>query len=72
VIGYYVQTSDERANFSKMEQALAFAKEITREKALVQARDAGAVDAHVEIDEIVDGAESFRIRAKAIGNPELG
>jgi hypothetical protein len=72
VIGYYVQTSDERASFSKMEQALAFAKEITQEKALAQAQAAGAVKAHVEIEQIVDGAESYRIRAKAIGNPELG
>lgn len=72
VIGYYVQTSDERASFSKMEQALAFAKEITREKALAQAQAAGAVKAHVEIEQIADGAESYRIRAKAIGNPELG
>ncbi len=72
VVGYYVQSSGERARFSKMDQALAFAKETTQEKALAQAQTAGAVDAHIELEQIADGANSFRIRTKAIGNPELG
>ncbi|MEA3351388.1 MAG: hypothetical protein U9Q82_12260, partial [Chloroflexota bacterium] len=70
--GFYVQSGGERNRFSKKEQAIAFAQETTAEKALDRARTAGAINAHIELEQLPDGAESYRIRAKAIGNPKLG
>ena len=72
VVAYHVQSGGERKRFSKLEQALTFAKQTTQKKALAKARESGAVDPHIETIESIDGADSYRIRTKAIGNPELG
>ena len=71
IVGYYVQSDEERKRFSKLEPAIEYAKKITREKALARASASGANDPHIQFEQLPDGAESYRIRASAVGNPSL-
>jgi len=50
---------------------LEYAQKITGEKALERALASGASDPHLEFERLADGAESYRIRASAVGNPRL-
>jgi N-methylhydantoinase A/oxoprolinase/acetone carboxylase beta subunit len=72
LIGYSVQIGKERKHFFQDNQAIAFAKQIAEEKATSDARTAGATEIQVEIEQLHDGAESYRIQARAIGNPKMG
>lgn len=72
VVGFYVQTSQIRRRFSRLDEALAFARKALGAQALENARSAGAVDPQVSFEQLPDGAESYRLRARAIGNPQLG
>ena len=71
VFGYFVQASDERHEYEELNDALAHARKLSHERALGAAIRAGADDPHVTIEEMTDGLDTFRIRAKAIGNPRL-
>jgi len=71
VVGYYVQASDERHKFDELAAALAFAHRLSRERALGAAIRSGADKPQVIVDETSDGLDTFRIRAKAVGNPRL-
>jgi N-methylhydantoinase A/oxoprolinase/acetone carboxylase beta subunit len=71
IVGYYVQSGNERKRFSKLEPALEFAQKIAGEKALARANAAGSMEPQLEFEQLPDGAESYRIRARAIGNPRL-
>jgi N-methylhydantoinase A/oxoprolinase/acetone carboxylase beta subunit len=71
LVGYYVQASDERHEFEELEEALSFARTLARERALGAAIRSGADKPQVVIDELSDGLDTFRIRAKAVGNPRL-
>jgi len=72
ISGYYVQSSGQRQHFSSVEDAIACAKQISEQKALERAIAAGATNPHLEIEQLPDGAESYRIRVRVIGNPLLG
>ena len=72
VVGHYVQISGQRKSFPDVDQALRYARKISEENALAAAGAAGAMDPHIEIEQLPDGAESYRVRARAIGNPKLG
>ncbi len=69
IAGYYVQSGAERERFSKLEPALEYAQQVTADKALLRARASGATHPHVEHEQLPDGAESYRIRTRAVGNP---
>lgn len=71
VIGYYAQAGGERRRFPESEEAVAYAKKAIGEQVVAEAKRAGAVDVHLEFEQIPDGAESFRLRVRAIGNPGL-
>jgi N-methylhydantoinase A/oxoprolinase/acetone carboxylase beta subunit len=71
VLGYYVQTSDERQEFEAADDALARARSLSQERALGAALRSGADNPQVVIEELVDGLDTYRIRAKAVGNPRL-
>ena len=71
VLGYYVQTSDERQEFEEAEDALVHARALSQERALGAALRSGADNPQVMIEELVDGLDTYRIRAKAVGNPRL-
>jgi N-methylhydantoinase A/oxoprolinase/acetone carboxylase beta subunit len=71
VLGYYVQTDDERREFEEAEDALGCARAMCWERALGAALRSGADNPQVVLEEITDGLDTFRIRAKAMGNPRL-
>ena len=72
VVGYYVQSGDERRRFSKDIEAISFAEKVAGEQAIEEALKAGTKNPLLTIEQLHDGAESKRIRTRAIGNPELG
>ena len=72
VLGYYVQTSEDRREFEEVEPALAYARDLGRERALGAAIRSGADNPRVIVEEATDGLDTCRIRAKAFGNPRLG
>jgi N-methylhydantoinase A/oxoprolinase/acetone carboxylase beta subunit len=71
VFGYYVQAHDGRFEFEELGAALAHARTLSRERALGGALRSGADNPQVTIEELTDGLDTYRIRARAIGNPRL-
>jgi N-methylhydantoinase A/oxoprolinase/acetone carboxylase beta subunit len=71
VFGYYLQASDERQLYEDLVDALTHARSLSRERALGAALRSGADNPEVTIEESTDGLDTYRIRAKAIGNPRL-
>lgn len=73
VLGYYVQTSEERMDFDEEElnQCLAYAKELARERALGAAIRSGADQPEVIVQMETEGLDTYRVRARAMGNPRL-
>jgi len=71
VLGYYVQTSDARLQFEEVNDALAHARGLSQERALGAAIRSGADNPQVTVEELTDGLDTYRIRAKAMGNPRL-
>jgi len=71
VIGYYVQASDDRHEFEEEDEALAFARTLSRERAMGAALRSGADNPQVILEEVADGLDTTRIRARAVGNPRL-
>jgi N-methylhydantoinase A/oxoprolinase/acetone carboxylase beta subunit len=71
VLSFYVQAQDERHQFEELDEALAYARSLSRERALGAAIRSGADNPQVTVEEVTDGLDTFRIRAKAVGNPRL-
>ncbi len=71
VLGYYVQDGDGRSQFDELDDALAYARQTSRKHALGAALQSGADNPQVVLAETADGLDTYRIRAKAIGNPRL-
>jgi N-methylhydantoinase A/oxoprolinase/acetone carboxylase beta subunit len=78
VFGYYVTltavdpaASDERYEFEEVSDALAYARTLSQERALGAAIRSGADNPEVTVEELTDGLDTYRIRAKAFGNPRL-
>ncbi len=72
VLGYYVQTSEERLEIEDLAEALAHATRISQERALGAALRSGADNPQVVVEQTTDGLDTYRVRAKAMGNPRLG
>lgn len=73
VLGYYVQAGEERRDFEEEElsQALACARALAEERALGAAMRSGADDPQVTVEQLTEGLDTYRVRAKAMGNPRL-
>lgn len=71
VIGYYVQTHDELEEFKVLGEALDRARGISQERALAAAVLAGADNPQIVMEEKLDGLDTYRVRAKVMGNPRL-
>ncbi len=71
VFGYYVQAHEERHEFEELHDALAHARKLSQERALGAALRSGADNPQVTVEELTDGLDTFRIRARAVGNPRL-
>ncbi len=72
VAGYYAQLGEGRRRYPTLQEAVEGAREEIGEKAVAEARKAGATDPVLEVEQLPDGAESYRLRVRAVGNPELG
>ncbi|MCP4423689.1 MAG: hydantoinase/oxoprolinase family protein [Chloroflexi bacterium] len=72
VLGYYVQSGDGRPQFEELDDALTHARDLSREQALGAALRSGANNPQVIVTETADGLDTFRIKARAVGNPRLG
>lgn len=70
-VGFYVQSGKTRKRFRTLEEALAYAEKITRQQAADQAKAIGVSNPLVQVTRLPDGAESYRIRAQAVGSPGL-
>ena len=71
-VGYYVQSGNERKRFRTLQEALGYARSSTREAVLEQAQEMDLQDPVISVDQLPDGAESYRIRCTAVGSPGLG
>lgn len=71
VIGYYVQTREDREEFEELEDAITHTKVRASERAKSAALRSGADNPQVIIEVIQDGIDSFRVKAKAVGKPRL-
>lgn len=71
VLGYYAQTGEERFEYEELADALAHAHALSRERALGGALRSGADNPQVMVEQRSDGLDTYRIRAKAMGNPRL-
>ena len=71
VIGYTVQTGDDREVFDEATDALAHARAIGRERALGAALRSGADYPEIVVKEHNDGLDAYRIQVKAVGKPRL-
>lgn len=71
VLGYYVQAGDVRSEFEDLADAIRNARSLGKERAWGAAIRSGAENPTVSVDQLDDGLDTYRIRAKAIGNPRL-
>jgi N-methylhydantoinase A/oxoprolinase/acetone carboxylase beta subunit len=71
VVGYYVQTSEGRTYYESLEEALGYARQRVRTLAWEGAVRAGAHSPQVTLEEVEDGLDTYRIRARAMGTPRL-
>jgi N-methylhydantoinase A/oxoprolinase/acetone carboxylase beta subunit len=71
VIGYYVQNSVERLSFEQADEALSHARRMCRERVMQEAVLAGADNPQIIVEELSEGLDTYRIRARAVGNPRL-
>ncbi len=73
VLGYYVQTSEDRKDFDEeeLQQSLAYAQDLARERALGAAIRSGADSPEVIVETETQGLDTYRVRARAMGNPRL-
>lgn len=70
-VGYYLQVKEKRLRFPTSEDAIGYAKEHLTSLVSREASTAGAANPIVEFEKIPEGAESYRLRATAIGNPKI-
>jgi N-methylhydantoinase A/oxoprolinase/acetone carboxylase beta subunit len=71
VVGYVVQSSYDRLEFDKLEEALTSAREMSREYVVSAAVRSGAANPEVIVNEKLDGIDTYRIHAQAVGKPRL-
>ncbi|MGD8849522.1 MAG: hydantoinase/oxoprolinase family protein [Anaerolineales bacterium] len=71
VIAYRVQSKTESEQVEELEEALSLARETAAERSLSAAIRSGADNPEVELSVENDGIDSYRVRARAMGNPRL-
>ncbi|RME49851.1 MAG: hypothetical protein D6796_04210, partial [Caldilineae bacterium] len=71
IAGYYARIDSDRRLFGTLEEALTHARQSLAEAVAAAARRAGTDEPHLQFEQLPDGADSYRLRATAIGNPRL-
>ncbi len=67
--GYLLQTENEKKTFASLDEANAYGRRLLSEEALRRAAEMGAHDAQVEFEQIPTGLDTYRLTARAVGNP---
>ncbi|MCX6034909.1 MAG: hydantoinase/oxoprolinase family protein [Chloroflexi bacterium] len=68
---YIAQVGETRKKFARLADAMQFARADAAHQAEAAALRSGAVSPHTTVEEMSNGTDSFRIRARAVGNPRL-
>lgn len=71
IAGYVIQTSEERTFIESLPEAIEYARRRAQELSWEGAARSGASNPQVTLTEMRDGLDSYRIRARAVGNPRL-
>jgi N-methylhydantoinase A/oxoprolinase/acetone carboxylase beta subunit len=71
IVGYYVQSGGDRKRFEKLDPAREYAQKITGEKALAKANGSGVIEPELKFEQLPEGVESYRIRARVARNTNL-
>ena len=71
-VGYILQWEEDQKTFNTINEALRFANQHLSKTAEEHVRLAGADTVEVEVEELPDGAESYRVRVTAIGQLKGG
>ncbi len=71
VRGFFAQLSDGRRRYATLERAMEAARADLAQRAEAELRRAGAVDSVLDFERVPDGAESYRVRVRGMGNPAL-
>jgi hypothetical protein len=66
-----VEAGEGGCECEELGRALPHARTLSQERALGAAIRSGADNPQVTVEELTDGLDTYRIRAKAIGNPRL-
>ncbi len=70
-VGYIAQVGEAHQTFPYLAAALDFARAEAQRQAEAEAIQSGAVALYMRVEEIPNGVDSYRIRARAVGNPRL-
>lgn len=71
-VGYIAQVGETHTAFPRLEPAMEFARAEAKRQAEAEAVRSGAVLPHTRVEDVPNGVDSFRVRARAVGNPRLG
>jgi N-methylhydantoinase A/oxoprolinase/acetone carboxylase beta subunit len=71
VTGYYVQTGNGKLTFEHAHEAIEHARTVGQQRVLEAALLAGAENPQVIVSTEGEGLDTYRIRARAVGNPRL-
>lgn len=69
--GYFAQVGGERSRFATLDAAITAARQSLTEQAKAEIRQAGVDEPTLDFERLPDGAESYRLRVRAVGNPKL-
>jgi N-methylhydantoinase A/oxoprolinase/acetone carboxylase beta subunit len=72
LVGYTVRLGQDQQRFPRLESAMDYARSQLGEAATEAARRAGAGEIELDFEVVEEGAENYRLRARAAGNPKLG
>ncbi|MEJ2013653.1 MAG: hydantoinase/oxoprolinase family protein, partial [Anaerolineales bacterium] len=71
LVGYTVRLGEEQRRFPRLESAMEYARRMLGREAAEAARQAGAGEVELDFELVEEGAENYRLRARAAGNPRL-
>jgi N-methylhydantoinase A/oxoprolinase/acetone carboxylase beta subunit len=69
--GYFARLSDGRRRYPTLDAAVEGARANLSQRVEAEIRHEGAVDPVVDFERVPDGAESYRVRVRAVGNPAM-
>lgn len=70
-VGYTAQIGETHRTFARLAEALDYARSEASRQAEAQAQRAGATTPHTQVEEIPNGVDGYRLRARAVGNPRF-